>query len=110
MNWCSLIFIMEKYVVSCWRAQSTSLSHTLFLCSSCARHFLLVDGAEVYVYSYEGRLVSSPKSPGMRMDILNTQSISLSNDTIAIRDTTDERGADEFSCSAVNLMFREKEG
>lgn len=83
-----------------------SLSHILFLCSSCARHFLLVDGAEVYVYSYEGRLVSSPKSPGMRMDILNTQSISLSNDTIAIRDTTDERGADEFSCSAVNLMFR----
>lgn len=57
-----------------------------------------MDGAEVYVYSYEGRLVSSPKSPGMRMDILNTQSISLSNDTIAIRDTTDERGADT-SCS-----------
>ncbi|XP_067307985.1 intraflagellar transport protein 80 homolog [Pseudorasbora parva] len=55
------------------------------------RHFLLVDGAEVYVYSYEGRLVSSPKSPGLRMDILSTQSISLSSDTIAIRDTTDER-------------------
>lgn len=85
--------IMESVTVH----HSLSLSHTLFLCSSCSRHFLLVDGAEVYVYSYEGRLVSSPKSPGMRMDILNTQSISLSNDTIAIRDTTDERGADEIS-------------
>ncbi|XP_067221151.1 intraflagellar transport protein 80 homolog isoform X2 [Chanodichthys erythropterus] len=64
---------------------------TVSLIVQAERHFLLVDGAEVYVYSYEGRLVSSPKSPGMRMDILNTQSISLSNDTIAIRDTTDER-------------------
>ncbi|XP_056613594.1 intraflagellar transport protein 80 homolog isoform X1 [Triplophysa dalaica] len=55
------------------------------------RYFLLVDGAELYVYSYEGRLVSSPKSPGVRMDMLNSQSVSLSNDTMAIRDTTDER-------------------
>ncbi len=44
------------------------------------------------MYSYEGRLVSYPKFPGLRMDILNSQSISLSNDTIAIRDTSDERG------------------
>lgn len=64
---------------------------TVSLIVQAERHFLLVDGAEVYVYSYEGRLISSPKSPGMRMDILNSQSISLSNDTIAIRDTTDER-------------------
>ncbi|XP_077053458.1 intraflagellar transport protein 80 homolog [Siphateles boraxobius] len=64
---------------------------TVSLIVQAERHFLLVDGAEVYVYSYEGRVVSSPKSPGMRMDILNTQSISLSNDTIAVRDTTDER-------------------
>ncbi|XP_051966276.1 intraflagellar transport protein 80 homolog isoform X2 [Xyrauchen texanus] len=64
---------------------------TVSLILQAERYFLLVDGAEVYVYSYEGRLVSSPKSPGMRMDILNSQSVSLSNDTIAIRDTTDER-------------------
>ncbi|XP_036393391.1 intraflagellar transport protein 80 homolog isoform X2 [Megalops cyprinoides] len=55
------------------------------------RHFLLVDGAGIYVYSYEGRLVSTPKFPGMRTDILNTQTVSLSNDTIAIRDKTDEK-------------------
>ncbi|XP_016360970.1 intraflagellar transport protein 80 homolog [Sinocyclocheilus anshuiensis] len=64
---------------------------TVSLIVQAERHFLLVDGAELFVYSYEGRLVSSPKSPGMRMDILNSQSISLSNDTIAIRDTSDER-------------------
>ncbi|KAJ8388659.1 hypothetical protein AAFF_G00130680 [Aldrovandia affinis] len=55
------------------------------------RHFLLVDGSGLYVYSYEGRLVSTPKFPGMRTDIMNTQTVSLSNDTVAIRDKTDEK-------------------
>ncbi|KAJ8256291.1 hypothetical protein COCON_G00184430 [Conger conger] len=55
------------------------------------RHFLLVDGGGVYVFSYEGRLVSTPKFPGMRTDLLNTQTVSLSNDTIAIRDKADEK-------------------
>ncbi|XP_055051737.2 intraflagellar transport protein 80 homolog [Misgurnus anguillicaudatus] len=64
---------------------------TVSLIQQTERYFLLVDGADVYVYSYEGRLVSSPKSPGMRMDILNSLSVSLSNDIIAIRDTADER-------------------
>ena len=51
-----------------------------------------MDGGGIYVYSYEGRLVSSPKFQGMRTDILNAQSVSISNDTIAIRDKTDEKG------------------
>lgn len=56
------------------------------------RHFLLVDGAGLYTFSYEGRLISSPKFPGMRADILNAQGVSLSNDTIAVRDKSDEKG------------------
>lgn len=63
--------------------------------SSCLiprRHFLLVDGAGLYVFSYEGRLISSPKFPGMRPDILNAQGVSLSNDIVAIRDKSDEKG------------------
>lgn len=88
------------------------------MCPSCAQEPLVRliqrDPGEwgcvsLFVYSYEGRLVSSPKSPGMRMDILSSQSISLSNDSIATRDTSDERGADshlhtrapQFSLSAV---------
>jgi len=71
--------------------------HTVHLLSSHPlslppRHFLLVDGAGLYTFSYEGRLISSPKFPGMRADILNAQSVSLSNDTIAIRDKSDEKG------------------
>ena len=55
------------------------------------RHFLLVDGGGIYLYSYEGRFISSPKFPGMRTDILNAQTVSLSNDTVAIKDKADEK-------------------
>lgn len=53
---------------------------------------MLVDSSNVYIYSYDGRMVCSPKYPGMRADILNYQTVSLSNDTVAIRDKTDEKG------------------
>lgn len=55
------------------------------------RHFLMVDGAGVYVFSYDGRLVCSPKHQGMKAEMLNMQTISISNDTVAIRDKTDEK-------------------
>ncbi|XP_076095976.1 intraflagellar transport protein 80 homolog [Mytilus galloprovincialis] len=55
------------------------------------KHFVLVDTAGVYVYSYDGRMVSSPRYAGMRADVLNYQTVALSNDTIAIRDKTDEK-------------------
>ncbi|XP_069831369.1 intraflagellar transport protein 80 homolog isoform X2 [Dendropsophus ebraccatus] len=64
---------------------------TVSLILQCERHFLLVDGGSLYLYSYEGRLISSPKVPGMRTDIFNAQTVSLSNDTIAIKDKTDEK-------------------
>ncbi|XP_028275364.1 intraflagellar transport protein 80 homolog [Parambassis ranga] len=64
---------------------------TVSLILQAEKHFLLVDGAGLYIFSYEGRLISSPKFPGMRADILNAQGVSLSNDTIAIRDKSDEK-------------------
>ncbi|OXB63121.1 hypothetical protein ASZ78_000353 [Callipepla squamata] len=64
---------------------STSLQCYVF------SHFLLVDGGGLYLYSYEGRLISSPKFPGMRTDILNAQTVSLSNDTLAVKDKADEK-------------------
>lgn len=57
------------------------------------RHFLLVDGAGLYVFSYEGHLISAPKFLGLRVDIINAQGVSLSNDTVAIRDKSEEKGA-----------------
>ncbi|KAK2847315.1 hypothetical protein Q5P01_010314 [Channa striata] len=64
---------------------------TVSLIVQAEKHFLLVDGAGLYTFSYEGRLISSPKFPGMRADILNAQAVSLSNDTIAIRHKSDEK-------------------
>nr|XP_002194885.4 intraflagellar transport protein 80 homolog isoform X2 [Taeniopygia guttata] len=64
---------------------------TVSLILQAERHFLLVDGGGLYLYSYEGRLISSPKYPGMRTDILNALTVSLSNDTLAVRDKADEK-------------------
>uniref|UniRef100_U3JF83 Intraflagellar transport 80 n=1 Tax=Ficedula albicollis TaxID=59894 RepID=U3JF83_FICAL len=64
---------------------------TVSLILQAERHFLLVDGGGLYLYSYEGRLISSPKYPGMRTDILNAQTVSLSNDTLAVKDKADEK-------------------
>ncbi|KAM4771325.1 intraflagellar transport protein 80 homolog [Rhinophrynus dorsalis] len=64
---------------------------TVSLILQSERHFLLVDGGSFFLYSYEGRLISSPKIPGMRTDILNEQTVSLSNDTIAVKDKADEK-------------------
>ena len=50
------------------------------------KNFLLIDGGGLYIYTYDGRLVSSPKWNGMRTELLNVNTVSISNDTIAVRD------------------------
>ena len=42
------------------------------------RHFLLVESSGLHLYSYEGRLLCSPKWPGMRPDMLTSTIVSLS--------------------------------
>ncbi|XP_068216977.1 intraflagellar transport protein 80 homolog [Palaemon carinicauda] len=68
------------------------------------RHFLLVDGASVYVYSYDGRLLCSPRWPGMRTDVLNHRTVSLSSDTLAIRDKNDEKLVHLFDSTTGKAM------
>jgi hypothetical protein len=63
---------------------------------SFCRCFLLVDNTSIYVYSYEGRLICSPKFQGMRTDVLNQLTVSLSDDAIAIRDKSNEKGSVYF--------------
>ncbi|KAI3354223.1 hypothetical protein L3Q82_018757 [Scortum barcoo] len=77
---------------------------TVSLILQAEKHFLLVDGAGLYTFSYEGRLISSPKFPGMRADILNAQVVSLSNDTIAIRDKSDEKGEGEAVTTTITKI------
>lgn len=58
----------------------------------CSRFFLLVERASVNLYSYEGRLISSPRWAAMQPETMNEKSICLSDDTIAARDQNDTKG------------------
>ena len=40
----------------------------------------------IFVYSYEGRLLCSPRWPGMRPESLSRQTVSISSDCVAVRD------------------------
>lgn len=52
----------------------------------------LIDFAHnLKVYDYEGRHISSPKAQGLRVEFLNENSISLSNDVLGIIDTTNPK-------------------
>ncbi len=64
------------------------------------KHFLLVESGAVHLYSYEGRLICSPRWPGMRPETLSTQTVSVSNDCIAVRDQVDERNVHLFDAQS----------
>lgn len=57
-----------------------------------AKYMVLIDyGQNLNIYNYEGRLISSPKSQGLRVEFLNKNSISISSDMIGIIDTTNSK-------------------
>ena len=56
------------------------------------KYFALIDAAQnLTVFNYEGRIISQPKSSGLRVEFLNKRSISLSSDVIAILDTSNSK-------------------
>lgn len=55
------------------------------------KHLLIIERSSASVYNYQGRLIASPRWPNMRLDLLRSAHISLSNDTLAVRDTSDLR-------------------
>ena len=56
----------------------------------------------VLLYTYEGRCTVAPKFAGMRGEWISHHTLSLADDLVVIRDTTDERGAYIYS---VTLVF-----
>ena len=64
------------------------------------KHFLLAESGAVHLYSYEGRLICSPRWPGMRPKTLSTQTVSVSNDCMAVRDQVDERNVYLFNAQS----------
>lgn len=67
------------------------------------RHFLLVEKSSMSVYSYEGRLLASPRWPNLHTSTLNKSQLSLSPDTVALRDQADDKC--EFLKPSVFLML-----
>lgn len=52
-----------------------------------AKYFALIDASQNFnVYNYEGKLVSSPKLQGLRVEFLNKRHLSLSGDVLALID------------------------
>ncbi|KAI8620753.1 WD40-repeat-containing domain protein [Chytriomyces sp. MP71] len=71
----------------------------------CPDFFLIVDNATgIQVFSYEGRLICSPKYPGLRPEFITSPSITLSNDTLAIKDRADEKLIYIFEVSTGRLI------
>ncbi len=48
--------------------------------------FCLVDSTGLNIYSYEGRLLTTIRYSGMRVELLNEKTVSLARDLIAISD------------------------
>lgn len=56
------------------------------------KYFALIDASQNFnIYNYEGKLISSPKYQGLRVEFLNKRHISLSSDVIALIDPVSPR-------------------
>jgi len=61
------------------------------------KQFLLVDAVSgIQVYSYEGRAAGNPKFAGLRTDTLSTEALSLSQDAVAVIDSSDPKQVQVF--------------
>nr|CAD7440487.1 unnamed protein product [Timema bartmani] len=68
------------------------------------RHFLLAEKASVYLYNYDCKLICSPRWAGMQPETLNLASISISNDTIAVRDQLDSKTVHLFEVGSARSL------
>ena len=60
---------------------------TIYLIIQGAKYFALIDASQNFiVYNYEGKVISTPKYQGLRVEFLNARHISLSGDVLAIID------------------------
>ncbi|KAJ3655370.1 hypothetical protein Zmor_014503 [Zophobas morio] len=59
------------------------------------KHMLLVEKNNIGIYNYQGRLIAAPRWPNMRLDFLRLSQISLSSDTLVVRDSID------FKCTYI---------
>ena len=62
----------------------------------CEKYFILMDFGQIFVFGYDGTLISSPKVTAQRLFNLTTDQVSAAKELLAIRSPTDPRGI--FCC------------
>eukprot|EP00698_Gefionella_okellyi_P003713 TRINITY_DN13461_c0_g1_i1.p1 TRINITY_DN13461_c0_g1~~TRINITY_DN13461_c0_g1_i1.p1 ORF type:complete len:760 (-),score=156.24 TRINITY_DN13461_c0_g1_i1:43-2322(-) len=56
------------------------------------RYFAIVDSSTgIQVYGYDGKLVSNPKAPSIKPELLARQTVALANDCVAVVDRTNAK-------------------
>lgn len=70
----------------------------------CPFHFALVDSNGIHIYSYEGRSLSTIKFSGLRTEFLNTATLSLCRDCLALVDPTNTREIKVFDTTSGRPM------
>ncbi|CAH8502920.1 unnamed protein product [Heterobilharzia americana] len=68
--------------------------------AQCQKYFALADGTNIYVYNYDVRLVCSPKHANMYTEQIYGDTLTISNDAIAVRDKLDEKAIYLFDTSS----------
>lgn len=80
------------YTLNNWNTPHMfDLKDTVNLIIMTGNHFVLLDKQDINIYSYDGHLLSSPKFAGLRPEFLSAGNVSVSNDTLAVIDKTDNK-------------------
>lgn len=64
----------------------------------CPYHFALVDVNGIQITSYEGRVLSTIKFPGLRTEFLNHSTLSVCRDTVCLVDPSQPKQVRVFDC------------
>lgn len=68
------------------------IKDVVFLIVQGAKYFALIDASQNFnLYNYEGKLISTPKCQGLRVEFLNHRHISVSTDVLAIIDPSNPK-------------------
>lgn len=66
-----------------------------------AKYFALIDASQNFnIYNYEGKLISSPKYQGLRVEFLNKRHLSLSSDVLALIDPMKPKNVHVFDIAS----------
>lgn len=72
----------------------------------CFRHMLLLE-KNINLYNYQGKLVASPRWSNMKPEGIRQPHISISNDTLAVRDASD--GKSTYYVALLCWRFKAKD-